>query len=161
MKKPLLMLVAALILVGLCAGVAMATPPMLLSGGETYQSDPQPFFSGDRIMAPVGAVCDLLSINPSCSETKGSITMTLSGNSLTVFGGQAKAQLNGQDIMLPLAVQTVDNFTYVPLRATIEALGATVTWNEEKQSADVATLPDNNQLMVFHAGSLAAPLRDL
>lgn len=162
MRKLVLLLLMSLMIMGLGVGAAMAAlPPGLTSGGQSIECDPQPFFAQDRIMAPVGAVCDLLGINPVFSEANSTINLTLNGNTLTVYPGQNKAQLNGKDTVLPLAVQTVDNFTFVPLRAVVEALGAQVTWNDAQQTADVIAPGDSNQIMVFHAGSLAAPLRDI
>ena len=65
--------------------------------------------------------------------------------------------LNGEPIVFDVAPATVNDRTFVPLRAIGEALGAIVDWNEEEQKVTLTREGVKNELVI---GSLTARRTD-
>lgn len=51
------------------------------------------------------------------------------------------ATYEGTEIVSDVAIQNVNGVTMIPLRATLEAMGYTVTWNSENQSVEIQKGP--------------------
>lgn len=56
----------------------------------------------------------------------------------TLYTVGETATYNGETIEADVAIQKVDGVTMVPLRATLEAMGYTVTWNNETKSVEIS-----------------------
>ncbi|WP_438444794.1 copper amine oxidase N-terminal domain-containing protein [Gorillibacterium sp. sgz5001074] len=59
------------------------------------------------------------------------------GKKITWTMGSSTAQANGAAVEAPASAMLKGNAAYVPLRATADALGAQITWNEQKKMVTV------------------------
>ena len=56
----------------------------------------------------------------------------------TLYNLNQSATFNGEEIMADVDVQNIDGLTMVPLRATLEAMGYTVTWKPETRGVEIS-----------------------
>ena len=67
--------------------------------------------------------------------------MILTLSSTSVFArGKVSIELNGQPFVSDTEPFIENNRTYVPVRAIFEAVGASVTWDEENKTAIIARM---------------------
>lgn len=66
---------------------------------------------------------------------------------LTINIDTNNVKLNDKYLEMPVGVEIVDNYTYVPLRFVCEAFGLKVDWNSEKQKIFIETNEEDYQVL--------------
>ena len=102
----------------------------------------KPFIEDGRILIPLRAICNALSISTSyddktetitCKETKSrskpkEVKLKINSNT---------ALINNQETTLDVPAKIIDDRTYVPLRFLSQSFNASVEWDEDKQLAKI------------------------
>lgn len=103
-----------------------------------YNLDIGIFINGSMLV-PLDDIAETLNAAQTWNEQQQSITVSKGGSSAVLKIGDTAIQVNGQTKTLDIPPQIKDGQTFVPLNFIVEAFGATLDWNEEKQYATVET----------------------
>lgn len=86
------------------------------------------------------------------------LTMLMVFVSLVFADAPHKLLVNGQEIESDVPVQIIENRTFAPVRALAEALGATVSWDEEQGLVSVENCETNRISLLEEAFTQTTPL---
>ncbi len=136
MKKITLLLIISMAL-SVCF-VFAAPQPTLLINGKVLQSDVPPEIVGDRIMLPAraffeyfGAKVDWIAASNEVKITASKV-IVLKIDSSTVY-------VNGSAVSIDTPPYIKNGRTMLPARFISETLGCTVTWDQARRTAIIAT----------------------
>lgn len=105
---------------------AMASDTLIVND-RSYQSPGPTYVSQCTTMMPLEAIPSIL--GASASVEHDFIVINKNGHILTMQLGSPTASLDGQYFSIPLAPVLQQDQVYIPLRSTLEALGAEVLWS--------------------------------
>lgn len=127
MRKYLILLLTALIILFPLSGVVQATPKVFIDGNEIVFDVP-PDIQNGRILVPLRAIFETLGAEV---QWEGATQTVVARKSDTVIkitvGGQAEK--NGIPVPIDVSATIKDGRTLVPLRFVSEALGCQVAWD--------------------------------
>lgn len=112
--------------------LALALPVMasdtITVNGHDYQSKTPLFLQQGTTMMPLEVLESVLGASVS-TEKDNSILVKKNDHSLTLYAGKNSALLDGKKLVLSQAPVLKGTQVYVPLRSSMEALGAQVIWD--------------------------------
>ncbi len=117
--------------------------------GNEIHGEAEPVNTDGRVLVPIRAVFEALGASVSWDETerkvyseRGSDFMELTVDSpmmrCGIFNSDG-ARVWTDEIALDVPTMIINDYTYVPIRAVSETLGASVKWNGEDNSVDIHT----------------------
>lgn len=136
-------LLTATLLLSLPLG-AMASPaPEIYIDGQWLPTSQPPVVQDGRTLVPFRAIAEGLGATVHYDAAAKRITAE-KGDTTIVFTLQAPIMtVNGEEKLLEVPPQLINDFTMLPARAFAEALGATVTWeNGQIFITTAATVPE-------------------
>jgi hypothetical protein len=92
-----------------------------------------------RTMVPLRAIFERLNATMEWNETERSITATKGATVVKLTIGQTAATAGDRSVTLDVPPMLIHGSTYVPLRFVSEAMGAGVSFDNERQTAQVNT----------------------
>lgn len=143
MKKIIAMLIAAIQI--LAAGSALAQGPAVtvrLDGVE-LELPVGAFIEDNRTMVPLRGVFEAVGAEVAWDQdTKSIFISKIEGDTMRTISmqiGYTDVFVNTDKTTLDVAPRIVNNYTYVPLRFVIDALGETVEWDQDTYTVDILT----------------------
>lgn len=135
MKKLLVFLTVALLLIAFPAsGLAAHTVTVTLDG-EALRFDVPPVLENERVLVPMRAIFEALGSKVDWDGASRTVTATAGADPSTGLSrllkltvGQKTAYLDGRPVELDVPARMVKGRTLVPVRFAAEALGAQVDW---------------------------------
>ncbi|MEI8217191.1 MAG: stalk domain-containing protein [Eubacteriales bacterium] len=97
--------------------------------------------SNSRTQVPFRATMEKFGCSVAWDQSSQMAVAVKNGTTVKVPIGQKYIFKNGVKIVNDTAALVKDNRTYLPIRAVLEAFGASVGWNAENQSVIVNTIP--------------------
>lgn len=104
-------------------------PVTLYLEGLPLIYDVEPVIVSGRALVPLRGIFSTLGATVSWDEATQTVTAKTSHKSVILKIGSTNAQINGQNVLLDVPPQIMDNRTMVPLRFISEALGVQVNWD--------------------------------
>lgn len=94
-------------------------------------SNPQvmPITVGGRVLVPARFISESLGVKVIWDGNTSTVTLVQKGKNIKMVLGSNKMRVNGKDTILEVPAQSINNRTYVPFRALIEALGKKVFYD--------------------------------
>ena len=126
---------AAMLLLGMCSVAARADAPAIVVNGQTASFDQPPIEQAGRVFVPLRGVFEQL--GATVVYDNGLINANGNGRSISLHIGSTQAMVNGQTQMLDVAPFMIGGRTLVPLRFVAQALGATVTWDQNSNTVRI------------------------
>jgi hypothetical protein len=108
--------------------------------GEELPRDPAPRIvgkGGGRLVVPVVKIYSALGI--AVQRDGNDITAIAPGKRIVIHVGSARAEIDGQPVMMESPATRIDGATYVPLRFVADSLGAQVTFNAQAMRVEVVS----------------------
>ncbi|TDG00865.1 copper amine oxidase N-terminal domain-containing protein [Paenibacillus piri] len=116
----------------LSAGVLI--PSVVIDGVK--QSYPQsPVIQNGSTLVPLRGIFESLGATVSWSNATETVSATKGSTEVSLKVGSEVAYVNGKQVKLTAPSTKINGFTMVPLRFIAEALGGTVKWDNETQTA--------------------------
>ncbi len=135
--RKLTILLLSLSLLFCFAGIAYATPQVILDG-QALSFDVPPVIESGRTLVPLRAIFEALGSNIQWDGDTQTVTATKGSTEIElVIGG--KALKNGQPVTLDVPAKIIEGRTVVPLRFVSEALGCQVSWDGATQTITISS----------------------
>ena len=115
-------------------------PPAVVLGidirvnGKYVDSDVDPYIKNDRTMVPVRAIAEALGAQVAYDDAAKTATISRNGDEVKITMYADSAFVNGDEIALDAAAETVNSRIFVPVRFVSEGLKCSVNWNAETKS---------------------------
>ena len=115
-------------------------PPAVVLGidirvnGKYVDSDVDPYIKNDRTMVPVRAIAEALGAQVAYDDATKTATISRNGYEVKITMYADSAFVNGEEIALDAAAETVSSRIFVPVRFVSEGLKCSVNWNAETKS---------------------------
>ncbi|MEN6389087.1 MAG: 5'-nucleotidase C-terminal domain-containing protein [Syntrophomonas sp.] len=109
-----------------------AGPISILVNNQELKTDVAPFIQADRVMVPLGSICEALGASVEWNPENQSIAIVQGQSMLKLIIGNSSAVKNGETVALDAAPQIVNNRTLVPLSFVSQSLGYSVQWDANK-----------------------------
>lgn len=106
--------------------------------GKPVKFDVQPVIKDGRTLVPVRALSEALGAQVAWDPETDSVTITKGETVIMLIIGDDKLYVNGEEIALDVPSSSVNGRTVLPLRAIVEHLGGTVTWDETTNNVDIS-----------------------
>lgn len=115
--------------------VLCTNSPNALVNGERVRIDEEnshlaPYIDGDTTMVPLRFIAESLGATVEYREEDEAIDICYGENEIHYQIGSVSALINGEETTLAVAPKTEEGRTLIPLRATAEAFGKQVFWDE-------------------------------
>lgn len=133
MKKSIILILAAMIIVAAPAVYADSAIKVYVNGKQVVSDVPAAIVSG-RTMLPFRSVFNALGVGDDSikwDQNSKSIEVSIGGKYIFLAVGSSGAIANDNLISLDAVPYIENGRTLVPVRFVSEALGATVKWNEK------------------------------
>ena len=118
-----------------------------------------------RTLVPLRAAMEAYGCTVSWDKTSSTASVFKDGTVVQVPVGQKKVVVNGKNVVTDTQAKIISGRVYLPIRAVLEAFGASVGWNQTTQSVTVSSgkggnikpivLPEKT-LGTLQSGSLTA-----
>jgi hypothetical protein len=139
--KALASRMAAVVL--LAAAGAMATAQnninVVVDGQSVNFRDVQPMMMQGRVFVPLRGVFEQMGADVYWNAPQNTVTATRGARQVRLQIGDTRADVDGRQVMLDSPARLVQGRTMVPLRFISEALGAEVTWHENRREVAIQT----------------------
>ncbi len=109
----------------------------ILINGEKVISDTPPAAMDERTLIPIRAVAEKLGYGVEWVESSSEVVLQSAEQRIVFAIGSSIYSINGNFRELDVSAMAMGGRTYIPLRAAAEAMGATVVWNEETNTAEI------------------------
>ncbi len=140
MKQVKTLMAAMMIWLSLAAGAMAAyTYPVIIVDGHQLAIDMPAIDESGRTMVPVRAFFEEVGATVGWDEASQTITILKADREIRLILGNNTAYVNGMEIDLSNPPANQDGRILVPLRFVAEAIGAKVSWDQERQAIIVAT----------------------
>ncbi|MHC1723967.1 MAG: stalk domain-containing protein [Aminipila sp.] len=93
--------------------------------------------SANRTQVPLRVTMEKYGCQVAWDQTAQIATVTKDNNKVEIPIGQKYIVVNGNKQAIDTAAQVVNNRTYLPIRAVLEAFGANISWNQATQTVEV------------------------
>lgn len=97
---------------------------------DVNNADVVPFVQDGRTLVPVRFISESLGADVDWEASTSTITVNLDGKTIKMVLGSTIYTVNGEQQILDISAQTVNDRTMIPLRAMAEALGKKVFWDD-------------------------------
>ena len=132
LKKIALVTMMLMLLLGIpIYGMASAKPIEIYINGQKIESDVPPVIINDRTLAPVRVISENLGAEVYWDNDKRLVQILTPSKTIILKIDDSKALVDGEEILLDVPAQIVNNRTMVPLRFLGETLGAKVSWDND------------------------------
>lgn len=119
----------------LTVGVAEIPLRVVVNGEKVNFPDAQPFIDENgRTQVPVRFVSEALGANVAWDGAAKKATVTLNSRKVVLTIGLRTYEINNQTYQMDTVALLKESRTFVPIRFVSEALGATVTWDQNARS---------------------------
>ena len=137
MKKNLA-LILSIVLIFSCAMPSLASGDIKVNiDGKKINFDVQPTVINGRTLVPVRAIFEALGASVRWVDNINAVNAQKGDTYVTLYLGNTSMYVNSVEKKLDVPAMEIDGRTMVPIRAISEAFGATITWNEAKNTVEI------------------------
>ncbi len=97
---------------------------------DTNNTEVKPIVQNGRTLIPVRFVAEKFGARVGWDDATQTVTVNGSGKLVKLVIGSNIMTVNGEETILDVPAQTINDRTLIPLRALVEALGKTVHWDD-------------------------------
>lgn len=97
---------------------------------DTNNAEVKPIVQNGRTLIPVRFVAEKFGARVGWDDATQTVTVNGSGKLVKLVIGSNIMTVNGEETVLDVPAQTINDRTLIPLRALVEALGKTVHWDD-------------------------------
>lgn len=105
-------------------------PLQVFLNGSVLALDPAPFVVSGRTMVPLRGVFEAMGAKVDYSVQNRRITAVRGGQTMEMTVGSRNAVVNGQNVLLDVPPQILNDRAFVPARFIAESFGAGVEWDD-------------------------------
>ena len=116
------------------------------------ESDTPPQIVDGRTLVPVRAIFEAIGATVEWDDATRTATGTREGTTVVIQIDSTTAYVNGEARTLDVPAQIINNRTMVPARFVSEAMGCTVTWDANTETAAVAYQLKDQKIYVTATG---------
>lgn len=98
---------------------------------QYLETDVAPFIENDSTLVPIRAIAESLNFNVAWNETDQVVLINNGNSNLVIKIGSTSVMANGQEDIMPIAAQIVNDRTFIPLRYVSEFFERSVYWQYE------------------------------
>ena len=114
---------------------------VVVDGTPLRFNDQQPAKIHDRVLVPLRGIFERLGATVKWDPSTQTVHARRGRRTIDLTIGVLDAAIDGQAAHLDVPASLVGGSTMVPLRFVSEALGASITWNDQQQEADIISPP--------------------
>ena len=114
---------------------------VVVDGTPLRFNNQQPAKIHDRVLVPLRGIFERLGASVKWDPSTQTVHARRGDRTIDLTIGVLDAAINGQASHLDVPASLVGGSTMVPLRFVSEALGASITWNDQQQEADIVSPP--------------------
>jgi len=111
--------------------------PKIQVGSKFKPIDMAPILYKDRTMLPIRVVMEEMGGKVSWDEANQKVTIEVQGRTVELWVGMRTFFINGWEFILDAEPIVVNDRTVLPLRAVLEKLGCTVSWDPNTNKATI------------------------
>jgi len=115
-----------ILMVGECNAIANDTVMMI----DTENPDVTPVIKDSSTLVPVRFISEAFGATVDWDDKTSTITVTQEGKEIKMVLNSAEYTINGEKKTLSVPAQTINDRTFIPLRAMAEALDKNVAWDD-------------------------------
>jgi len=158
-KRPIILAAfTVIVLPNLCMARQQQQPIRVVVDGSAINfRDQQPTKTNNRVLVPLRGIFERLGADVHWEPSTQTVTARKGRITIQLGIGQLDASIDGRDVHLDVPASLVGGSTMVPLRFVSEALGATVTWNDQEQEADITPAREHDHREEHIRPPVAAP----
>ncbi|HWP98699.1 MAG TPA: VanW family protein [Syntrophomonadaceae bacterium] len=123
-------------------------PIQVYHDAQLLKFDTPPFIQNDCLLVPINTIADSMDGQVSWDPSLQTVSFNKGEFNIRFTIGSTRVLLNGQEKVLDIPTQTINDRTMVPLRFVAEALGGIVNWDPISQTAFITT----KIIPAYHAG---------
>jgi beta-lactamase superfamily II metal-dependent hydrolase len=138
MRKLTILLLSLTLLLGF-AGIAYATPQVILDG-QALSFEVPPVIESGRTLVPLRAIFEALGAEVQWDGATQTVTANKNAAKVIIAIG-GNAYKNGFPVVLDVPAKIINNRTMVPLRFVSESLGCDVNWDAATQTIRITSTP--------------------
>lgn len=159
MKKKLITGMTTAAILTACISTALAAPSIVVNN-QTLQLDQPPVIVDSRTLVPMRAIFEALGCEVTWYDSTQTIVAQKDLDYISLQVGEDTLYAGDKKLKLDVPAQIINSRTMVPLRAVSEALDATVSWNTDTETVQVASdeqgsYPYNQQKFTQTIGKIA------
>lgn len=140
MKKSKGRLAALMAAVAMSCTMASAEPSIHTTlDGRNLTFDQPPVMQEGRVLVPLRGLFESLGADVLYNSATRNIKATAGSRTVELTLGERQAFIDGQQVYLDVAANTISGRTMVPLRFVSEALGAEVAWRPSTKTVAIAS----------------------
>lgn len=124
--------------------------------GEKYTLDVKPFLQDGRTMVPLRFISESLGAQVSWDGNEQKITVTLNGNTITLWIGKSEARINSSTVFMDVPAMISNERTLVPIRFVSESLKLKVDFNDDTKQITITGDQADKQQPVVSAPSTSS-----
>lgn len=109
---------------------------------DSTNSSVYPFIKDNRTLVPIRFISEGLGAKVAWNDITSTATISLNNNNVKITIGSKTIQINGINKEIDVPAQIINDRTFIPLRALVEALGKYVFWEDR----GIIVISDNNNL---------------
>ncbi|MBQ7574675.1 MAG: S8 family serine peptidase [Clostridia bacterium] len=120
--------------------------------GEDLKIDNEgsaPVIENDTTLLPIRGVAEAIGCEVEYESKTQSISLSNSETEVNLQIGSDEIEINGQVSQMPIAAKVENDRTLIPLRATTEALGCDVSWEQDTQSITLTKPYQTKRVIVY------------
>ena len=154
MKKALLCLAAALLIIGCAAPAAMAQEEKAIQvfvDNIPVAFDVKPVIQDGRTLVPFRAIAEALGVQVEWDDASKTVTATDGEKVVALQIGSKTAYLSGTPVALDVAPVISGGRTIIPLRFFSEAFDCAVEWDGDNRVVSVTSPPREMTVIGFYA----------
>lgn len=112
--------------------------PSISLNGQPLKTDTNPVLYNNTLLVPVKAISEELEAKVHWDQSTNKIIIHTPGTKIELTINDDIAYLNGEEIILSIPGQNINNRTMVPLRFISESLGASVSWDNKTKIVSIS-----------------------
>ncbi len=135
MKKLITLLMAVMLVAGICTCVASAEQIVAVDvNGVEVDFDVPAQVINDRTLVPLRGIFEVLGATVDWNNATETVTAKRGDIEISLAIGSTSLFVNGEEKTIDVPAQLVNDRTLIPARAVAESLGAAVDWNDAEQT---------------------------
>lgn len=125
---------------------------VMILDGESLNIDNEgttPVIENGTTLLPIRGVAEAIGCDVDYEPRTQSISLCSAETEVNLQIGSTALEINGQTSQMPVAAKIENDRTMIPLRATTEALGCDVSWEQETQTITLTRPYQTKRIVVY------------
>ena len=120
------------------SAVAVPAPDISVAlNGQSISFEQPPIMENGRVLVPLRTIFEALGATVEWEPSTRTVTSKRGNTTVKLTIGNNKLYKNGSAVTIDVPARLVSDHTMIPVRATAEAFGATVEWNDDSKTVTI------------------------